>query len=63
MKTTIGVFVALVIIAIVAISSLLNRDELKRLQELKNKRRFGGKALPQAEAEELNALQRKYPWY
>jgi hypothetical protein len=42
---------------------MYTKDDLKRLQELMNKRRFGGKKLPIAEQQELDSLAKKYWWY
>lgn len=52
-----------VFLALIVLSALWNRDDLKRLQHLKNKRRFSGKRLPADEQKELDRLQVKYPWY
>lgn len=55
--------VGLVVVALVLIVSLTNKGDLKRYQELKNKRRFSGKRLPSDELAELEKLARKYPWH
>jgi len=60
--TTCIVVGCVVLIAIV-LSSMWNKDDLKRLQELKNKRRFSGKRLPPDELAELEQLSKKYWWY
>ena len=52
-----------VVVALILIVSLTNQGDLKRYQELKNKRRFSGKRLPADELAELDKLARKYPWY
>lgn len=55
--------VGLVFVVLILIVSLTNKSDLKRYQELKNKRRFSGKRLPSEELAELDQLARKYPWY
>ena len=59
MELLIGAVVLVLILA----SAMWNKGDLKRLQDLKNKRRFSGKRLPPEELEELDRLMRKYPWY
>lgn len=55
--------VGLAVVLFILVISLSNKGDLKRFQELKNKRRFGGKRLPPDEQAELDRLSRKYPWY
>ena len=58
-----GFIVGLVVFVLILIVSVTNKPELKRYQELKNKRRFSGKRLPPNELAELEKLTRKYPWF
>ena len=60
---SIGLIVSAVVLVAIVGSSLWNSDDLKRYQELKNKRRFSGKRLPALELEEFDRLARKYWWY
>lgn len=53
---------AFVLVAIVA-SSLTNKDDLNRYQQLKNKRRFSGRRLSLDEQSEIDRLARKYWWW
>lgn len=62
-KTVVGLLVALVVLVGIVGASMWDREDLQRLQQLKNKRRFGGKRLPPHELEELDRLARKYWWY
>ena len=55
--------VGLVVVALILMVSLTKKGDLKRYQELKNKRRFSGKRLPPDELAELDKLARKYPWF
>lgn len=55
--------VGVVILAAIFLTSLWNKEDLQRLQALKNKRRFGGKQLQIEEQVELEKLQKKYWWY
>ncbi len=59
----IGVIVGLVVLVLILIVSATDKEELSRLQQLKNKRRFGGRKLSTDDAGELDRLQRKYWWY
>lgn len=59
----VGVIVGIVVIVLIALSSLWNKEDLNRLQQLKNKRRFSGRRLSADEANELDRLKRKYWWY
>ena len=63
MKEIIGLVVGLIVVLVIVASSMSNKGDLKRLQELKNKRRFGGKRMPIEEQQELDALAKKYWWY
>lgn len=63
MKAMIAIVVSAVVLAIIIVVSLTNSDDLKRLQQLKNKRRFSGRRLTADEEQELNRLLVKYPWY
>lgn len=63
MKALVSIAVGLVVLLVVVVSVCLSQRDLTRLQELKNKRRFGGRRLLPVEAEELDRLLRKYPWY
>lgn len=62
-SATIAAIIAIVILAAITLSSLGKKENLKRLQELKNKRRFSGKRLSGEEHTELENLQKKYWWY
>lgn len=62
-NVTIAAIIGIVILAAIALSSLGNKEDLKRLQALKNKRRFSGKRLSGEEHTELENLQKKYWWY
>lgn len=62
-KAAIGLLIGLVVLVCIVGSSMSNREDLQRLQQLKNKRRFSGKRLPPDELEELDRLARKYWWY
>ena len=55
--------IGLVFFVLIVLTALWNSEDLKRLQQLKNKRRFSGKRLLPDEQQELNRLQGKYPWY
>lgn len=55
--------IGLVFLVLIVLSALWNKEDLKRLQQLKNKRRFSGKRLSTDEQQELDRLQMKYPWY
>lgn len=59
----IGLVVGVVVLVAIAGASLWNSNDLKRYQELKNKRRFSGKRLSPPELEEFYQLARKYWWY
>lgn len=59
----IELIVGFVVVAFVLIVSLTNKGDLRRYQELKNKRRFSGKRLPPEELAELEQLAKKFPWY
>jgi hypothetical protein len=59
----IGAVIAVIVLLLIVGASLYDKEELKRLQILKNRRRFGGKKLPPADLQELDKLQRKYWWY
>jgi hypothetical protein len=59
----VGLVVGAVVLVAIAGASMWNTDNLKRYQELKNKRRFGGKRLSLPELEELNRLAKRYWWY
>lgn len=61
--SAIAIIIGMATLAVIALSSLWNKDDLKRLQELKNKRRFGGKRLSADEQAELEQLQKKCWWY
>jgi hypothetical protein len=63
MNAMVGLVVGAIVLVIIVIISFANSDDLKRLQHLKNKRRFGGRRLPPEEEQELDRLLRKYPWY
>lgn len=63
MKVVVGLIIGVLVVAGILASSLQNKGDLKRLQELKNKRRFSGRRLSVEEAEELNRLQVRYWWY
>lgn len=62
-SATIAAIIGVVILAAIALTSLWNKEDLKRLQALKNKRRFSGKRLSRDEQTELEHLQKKYWWY
>lgn len=55
--------IGLIFLVLILCTALWNKDDLKRLQQLKNKRRFGGKRLSPEDQAELDRLQMKYPWY
>lgn len=55
--------IGVVSLALIVLTSLWNKEDLQRLQGLKNRRRFGGKRLSSEEQIELEKLQRKYWWY
>lgn len=55
--------IGFVFLVLIVLSALWNKEDLKRLQQLKNKRRFRGKRLSTDEQQELDRLQVKYPWY
>ena len=59
----IGIVISLIVLLLIVGASLYDKEDLQRLQTLKNKRRFGGKRLPLHEMPELDKLQRKYWWY
>lgn len=61
--TAIGLIVSAIILLGIVATSMYDADDLKRLQLLKNKKRFGGKRLPLDEAAELDALSKKYWWF
>lgn len=61
-EMAIGLIVGLVVLVLILIVSATDKEELSRLQQLKNKRRFSGRKLPVEEAEELDRLLRKYWW-
>jgi hypothetical protein len=60
---SVAAVVSLAIFAAIFLTSLWNKEDLNRLQKLKNKRRFGGKRLTTEEQGELEKLQSKYWWY
>lgn len=62
-SATTAAIIGVVILAAVALTSLWNKEDLKRLQALKNKHRFSGKRLSRDEHTELENLQKKYWWY
>lgn len=55
--------IVLVVLIAMIVASMSNRDDLNRYQQLKNKRRFGGKPLSPSELEEIERLSRKYWWW
>lgn len=55
--------IGIAVLVLIVCAALWNKGDLKRLQELKNKRRFSGKRLPPDELAEFENLARKYPWY
>jgi prolyl-tRNA editing enzyme YbaK/EbsC (Cys-tRNA(Pro) deacylase) len=63
MKAALALVIGLLVLLFIVVASLTNKSDLKRLQELKNKRRFGGKRLALAEEQELNELMKRYWWY
>jgi hypothetical protein len=63
MKEFVAIVVGIVVVLVIVISSMSNKGDLKRLQDLKNKRRFGGKRLPIEEQQELDNLAKRYWWY
>ena len=59
----VGIIISLIVLLLIAAASWYDKEDLQRLQALKNKRRFGGKRLPLDELQELDRLQKKYWWY
>lgn len=57
------ILIGIVFFVLIVLSSLWNKDDLKRYQELKNKRRFSGRRLTPDEQAELDKLMVKYWWY
>ena len=63
MRFVIGLMVSVIVLVGIAISAHTNKDEVGRLQELKNKKRSGDKRLSHEDAAELDRLLRKYWWH
>lgn len=63
MEVGIGLVIGLLVLVGIVSVSMGNKEDLARLQQLKNKRRFSGKRLPPAEMQEFERLSRKYWWY
>ena len=59
----IAFIVGSVVFLIIIVSSLTNRGDLQRFQELENKKRRGGRRMPPDEQEEMDRLARKYWWF
>lgn len=55
--------IGLIVLALIVVASMWNKEELKAYQALKNKRRFGGKRLSAADQAEYERLSKKYWWY
>lgn len=62
-KGAIGFIIGMIVFLGIILSSIMNKEELKRYQSLKNKKRFGGRKLPISEQIELDDLAKKYWWY
>lgn len=60
---TIVAVTSVAILAAIVLTSLWNKEDIQRLQGLKNKRRFRGARLSTDEQLELEKLQKKYWWY
>lgn len=61
--SAIATIIGVATLAAIVLSFFWNKEDVKRLQELKNKRRFGGTRLSAGDQSELERLQRRYWWY
>lgn len=62
-RALIGLVIGAIVFALILLSSVWNSEDLRRFQELKNRRRFGGKRLSAGDQAEFDRLSRKYWWY
>ena len=52
-----------VVLVLILLVSMWDKEELQRFQALKKKRRFGGKRLSPADQQEYERMAKKYWWY
>lgn len=62
-SSAIATIIGVATLVAIVLSFFWNKEDVKRLQELKNKRRFGGIRLSAGDQRELERLLRKYWWY
>lgn len=59
----VAVIISVLVLAGILWACMLDKEELSRHQQLKNKRRFGGKRLSAEDQAELDRLSQKYWWH